>query len=102
MARKFLQMGFTRSRRYANHKSGKKYSEEDLENPKKIAAIPKYFDQKNKEHFVITRTKKVRPQEADALTNEKAESAKIFYEKYEKAKNNTEYLRQKEIWKEKF
>lgn len=25
MARKFLQMGFTRSRRYANHKSGKKY-----------------------------------------------------------------------------
>ena len=25
MARKFLQMGYTRSRRYANHKSGKKY-----------------------------------------------------------------------------
>lgn len=25
MARKFIQMGFTRSRRYANHKSGKKY-----------------------------------------------------------------------------
>jgi hypothetical protein len=25
MARKFLQMGFTRSRRYANHASGKKY-----------------------------------------------------------------------------
>lgn len=25
MARKYLQMGFTRSRRYANHKSGKKY-----------------------------------------------------------------------------
>ena len=25
MARKFLQMGFTRSRRYANHKSGRKY-----------------------------------------------------------------------------
>src|SRR5689334_9264371 len=24
MARKFLQMGYTRSRRYANHKSGKK------------------------------------------------------------------------------
>ncbi|WP_414839364.1 DUF4385 domain-containing protein [Carnobacterium sp. TMP28] len=27
MARKFLQMGYTRSRRYANHKSGKKYNE---------------------------------------------------------------------------
>ncbi len=25
MARKFLQMGWTRSRRYANHKSGRKY-----------------------------------------------------------------------------
>ena len=25
MARKFLQMGFTRSRRYANHRSGQKY-----------------------------------------------------------------------------
>jgi hypothetical protein len=25
MARKFLQMGYTRARRYANHKGGKKY-----------------------------------------------------------------------------
>ena len=28
MARKFLQMGYTRSRRYANHKSGKKYDDD--------------------------------------------------------------------------
>ncbi|KSU59971.1 cytoplasmic protein [[Bacillus] enclensis] len=28
MARKFLQMGYTRSRRYANYKGGKKYDEE--------------------------------------------------------------------------
>lgn len=27
MARKFLQMGYTRSRRYANHKSGHKWDE---------------------------------------------------------------------------
>lgn len=27
MARKFIQMGFTRARRYANHKSGRKYDE---------------------------------------------------------------------------
>ena len=27
MACKFLQMGYTRSRRYANHKSGRKYAE---------------------------------------------------------------------------
>jgi hypothetical protein len=26
MARKYLQMGFTRSRRYANHPSGRKYA----------------------------------------------------------------------------
>lgn len=43
MARKFLQMGFTRARRYANHKSGRKYSsfgtalprEEDWKDSKK-------------------------------------------------------------------
>src|SRR5687767_13735456 len=27
MARKFLQMGYTRARRYANHKSGRKYAQ---------------------------------------------------------------------------
>lgn len=29
MARKFLQMGFTRSRRYTNYKGGKKYIPEE-------------------------------------------------------------------------
>lgn len=29
MARKFLQMGYTRARRYANHKGGRKYAPED-------------------------------------------------------------------------
>jgi hypothetical protein len=28
MARKFIQMGYTRARRYANHKSGRKYDEQ--------------------------------------------------------------------------
>ena len=28
MARKFLQMGWTRARRYANHKGGRKYDPE--------------------------------------------------------------------------
>ena len=50
MCRKFLEMGFTRARRYANHKDGKKY---DLEG-------------------------NVKPQEPDALTSNKAQSAKIF------------------------
>lgn len=34
MARKFLQMGFTRSRRYANHKGGRKYDESGNEKPR--------------------------------------------------------------------
>lgn len=31
MARKYLQMGFTRSRRYANYKGGRKYSKQTKE-----------------------------------------------------------------------
>ncbi|MAS38251.1 MAG: cytoplasmic protein [Anaerolineaceae bacterium] len=34
MARKFLQMGFTRARRYANHKNGRKYDAEGNELPR--------------------------------------------------------------------
>lgn len=34
MARKFLQMGFTRSRRYANHKDGRKYDADGNEKPR--------------------------------------------------------------------
>ena len=62
MARKFLQMGYTRSRRYANHKSGRKYAKGG---------------------------KEVLPREEDPI---KAESAKAFYEKWRKAKGDKEYL----------
>ena len=62
MARKFLQMGYTRSRRYANHKSGRKYKEGSRE--------------------VLAR-------EEDAV---KAESARIFYEMWKKAREDTVYL----------
>lgn len=62
MARKFLQMGYTRSRRYANHRSGRKYKEG---------------------------TKEVLEREEDAI---KAESAKIFYEKWKKAGEDKKYL----------
>ena len=34
MARKFLQMGHTRSRRYANHRGGRKFDEEGNEKPR--------------------------------------------------------------------
>lgn len=104
MARKFLQMGYTRSRRYANHKSGRKYSQESKENAPDIknAEIPDYRSDKNKEHYVVTKTKKVLPQEGDALTNEKAQSARIFYGYYQKAKEDKVYMKLKEEHKKKF
>jgi hypothetical protein len=64
MARKFLQMGYTRSRRYANHRSGRKYD---------------------------PATQEVSPQEADWETNDKAESARIFYAYYVKAREDPTY-----------
>lgn len=61
MARKFLQMGFTRSRRYANHKSGKKWDSTHT-------------------HIV--------PQVIDT---QKAESARIFYNYYKKVTQDSLY-----------
>ena len=63
MARKFLQMGYTRSRRYANHKSGRKYGAD----------------------------RTVLPREEDPI---KAESATIFYEKWQLAKFDLDDLAQ--------
>ncbi len=70
MARKFLQMGYTRSRRYANHKSGRKYAEG---------------------------SKEQLPREEDAV---KAASAAIFYEKWQKAREDKKYLELKKRHKE--
>ncbi len=70
MARKFLQMGYTRARRYANHRSGRKYGEDG----------------------------KVLPKEPDAMNNEKAREARIFYEKYEFAREDEHYKRRKKEW----
>lgn len=72
MARKFLQMGITRARRYANHKSGRKYKKG---------------------------TREVLPIEQDL---EKAESAKIFSEKYYLAKNDEVYQALMKEHKEKY
>lgn len=70
MARKFLQMGYTRSRRYANHKSGRKYARDG---------------------------KEVLPVEQDET---KAESAKIFYEKWRLAREDKKYLELKKLHRE--
>lgn len=73
MARKFLQMGITRARRYANHPSGRKYKKGTRE----IIPIEKEDEQK-------------------------AESARIFSEKYYLAKNDEVYQKMKQEHQEKY
>jgi hypothetical protein len=67
MARKFLQMGYTRSRRYANHRSGRKYDKDN---------------------------KQVLKRDEDTV---KAESAEIFYKKWKKAREDKMYLELKKL-----
>ena len=71
MARKFLEMGFTRARRYANHSSGRKY----------------------------TKDGRIRPQQADALHNVKAKSAKIFKEVRDRVAYDPEYVTMRKEWR---
>ena len=78
MARKYLQMGYTRARRYANHKSGKKYN----------GPVP---DDKKGQSGAHGREQL--PLDPDPV---KAEAAAIFKEKWEKAKQNKKYQQQKE------
>jgi len=72
MARKFLEMGFTRARRYANHSSGRKYD--------KMSG-------------------KVRPQESDWRTNTKAKSATIFKEMRDLAAYDPTYKEMRKEWR---
>ena len=72
IARKFLQMGWTRARRYANHKGGRKYDKE---------------------------TGDVLPRTEDA---EKAAAAAVFYERYVTARQHPEYVRQKQRHEERY
>ena len=71
MARKFLEMGFTRSRRYANHPSGRKYAKDGS----------------------------VRPQSPDALHCEKARSARVFKEMRDKAAYDEKYVTMRKEWR---
>jgi len=73
MARKFLEMGFTRARRYANHSSGRKYDS----------------------------NRKVRPQESDWKTNEKAKAAAVFKEGRDKAAYDPKYQEMRCDWRSK-
>ena len=86
MARKYLQMGFTRARRYANHKSGRKY-EKDGEKVKNTEEI---FSSGSS-----NKVKKIIKQETDALTNEKSKAANIFKSYWFMAKDHPQYINQK-------
>ena len=71
MCRKFLEMGFTRARRYANHRDGKKYDAEG----------------------------NVKPQESDALTCDKAISASIFRDMRTKVCDDEVYKLMRKNWR---
>ena len=71
MCRKFLEMGFTRSRRYANHNTGKKYDNEG----------------------------NVKPQEPDHDTSKYAKSAKIFKSVRDMVAKNDIYINMRKEWR---
>lgn len=85
MARKYLQMGYTRSRRYANHKGGKKYD----------GPVPEDKKGQSGAHG----RKELPRSEEDPV---KAESARIFYEKYLIAKNDEDYQTMTKQHKERY
>lgn len=86
MARKFLQMGFTRARRYANHRGGKKY------------AGPVPADKKGQSgahgRAELPRT--------DAPDVDKVAAAAIFKQKWDEAKALPEYQHQKAAFEAKY
>ena len=72
MCRKFLEMGFTRARRYANHKDGNKYDSNG----------------------------KVKPQEKDWATSEKAKSARRFKEFRDLVTKDEFFISLRKNWRE--
>ena len=72
MCRKFLEMGFTRARRYANHNSGRKYKKG---------------------------TKEVLPQEPDHMTSKFAESARIFKKVRDVVAKSPVYVMMRKKWR---
>ncbi|HVK02199.1 MAG TPA: DUF4385 domain-containing protein [Armatimonadaceae bacterium] len=74
MARKFLQMGYTRARRYANHRGGRKYD----------GPVPEDRKGRSGAHG---RAELPRSPEDP----EKAEAARIFYKKWRAAREDPAY-----------
>ena len=84
LSRKFLQMGYTRARRYANHASGQKYD----------GAVP---DDKKGQSGAHGRAQL--PRTEDPV---KAEAARIFYAKYLMAREDPDYKKLRKHWQEQF
>ena len=78
MARKFIQMGYTRARRYANHKGGKKYD----------GAVPATKKGQSGAHG-----REQLPQQSQDLQNAqiKAEAAQIFKQTWDECRANPDY-----------
>jgi hypothetical protein len=72
MARKFLQMGYTRARRYANHKGGRKYDADGQE---------------------------ILPRQNDPI---KAAAARIFYAKWQTVRDDPDYQAGKKLHRERY
>ena len=70
LARKFLQMGFTRARRYANHRGGRKYAPSGEELPRSVE---------------------------DEV---KAGSAQLFFTAWKEAEAEPRYASRKRAWKQ--
>ena len=86
IARKFLQMGYTRARRYANHKTGRKY-----------AVNPQLASTREEEK--LARVQFLLPNEEDP---EKAAAAAIFKSKWEEAKRHPVYKQMAQAHLEKY
>jgi len=71
MSRKFLEMGFTRARRYANHPSGKKYASDGS----------------------------VSPQSPTALHCEKSRSATVFKKMRDRVAKDEKYVIMRKEWR---
>ena len=84
MCRKFLNMGYTRARRYANHRSGKKYD----------GPVPE--DQKGRSG---SHGRDQLPLDVDEV---KAECARRFYPYWQLAKDDSDYKAMAKIHKEKY
>jgi hypothetical protein len=87
--------GYTRSRRYANHPSGKKYDTKSSTKNGSAKLPDPNWSKKNKKHYQKSKAQSVLPQADDALTSEKAQCAKVFQVYLKKIRNDADYLEAK-------